>query len=269
MLSPDVEIIDIDPNQYSRVFEVLVPQHAPRQGLILFYSGSRLVHTVHTRKGPGIAVSFHGPMHLREIAIDHAVDYVICVERKAVRRLAANAQAGVAMADPFTLQGRAVLQAVQAELGSGVHVWPDPAPFLARIPQSMPRLLRRLLPPDLRLAAAVFDDDGGSLWASLILEVRNREITLISTSDMLEPLDMVGKTREEQESLLLARLSERRGPADVGVFCDRRVLIHLAHHPRPAQALVQMVRRGWVRVSPCPWRYRLALRLLPRLLRGR
>ena len=183
-----------------------------------------------------------------------------------MRRVAAGVQAAVALADPLGVQGYAALQAVRRELGSGVHVWPDPAPVLERISAPVPPLIKRFLPANLRVFAAVFDDDGG-LWASLVLEVRKREITLISTSDMLEPLDLAGKTRDEQAALMLERFAERRGPADVGLFCDRQVLMHLARAPRPVHALARLARLGWVRLDPCPARFRLALRYLPLLMR--
>jgi len=267
MLSKNVEIVDIDPNQYARVARLLSPEQGVRgPGLILFYSGSRLFHAVHTRKGTDVSVAFHGPLHLHSLAAQEGVEWVVCLERNAVKRLAAAAQSGVKFADPFSEQGRAVLRALGGELGAGIHVWPDPGPMLARMQAGMPPVLRRLIPMDIRIVVGVFDDEGG-LWASLILELKNGEAVFISTSDMLEPLGLAGKSEAERAAIMLTRLAEQRGPAQMGLFCDRRTFMHLARHPRPAAALARFVRLGWVALGPCPWRIRLALRFLPLLLR--
>lgn len=267
MLSKDVEIVDIDPNQYARAVRFLAPDQGVRgPGLILFYSGSRLFHAVHTRKGTDVSVAFHGPHHLDSLAAQQGVEWVVCLERNAIKRLAAAAQAGVKFADPFSEQGRAVLRALGAELGAGIHVWPDPGPVLARIQSGIPRLLQRLIPRDMRIFAGVFDDDGG-IWASVILEIRNCEVVFISTSDMIEPLGLAGKTQAERTAIILQRLAEQRGPAQLGLFCDQSTFMHVARHPRPAAALARFVRLGWVALGPCPWRMRVALRFLPLLLR--
>lgn len=269
MLSSNVEIIDIAPDQYERVMKLLNPPRGVRgAGLILFYSGSRLLHAVHTRKGPGVPVQFFGPQRLNELAAQHDADWVVCLERNAIKRLAAATQSGIDFADPFTAQGQTLLRALGAELGAGIHAWPDPAPALNQIKSGIPAIISKLTCKKFVLAAFVFDDYEG-LWASLILEFRDNEIVFISTSDLLEPLDLSGKSMEQRVALLLGRCAERRGPAHLGLFCDRHAFMHIVCHPSPARALAQCVRNGWVTLGPCPWRMRLAIRLLPRILRNK
>lgn len=258
MLSRDVEILDIDPEQYERIVR-LFPAARQRQGLFLFYSGNRLMRAVHTQRGPIENVKFHGPERLKDQAREHGVDYVVCVERDALSRIAADAQAAVRFEDPLSLQGMACYNALRNELDAGLSIYPD---LLRGLPRASARLAgaaRRMLAEDLLALLVVFDDNA-RVWASLILEIRNGEIVLITTTDHLEPLEIGGLTQEAAAQRILQRLQERRGHAGLGIFCDRVAFRHIIRHPAPAAALLRLARLGWVNIHPCPAKFHALLR---------
>jgi hypothetical protein len=256
MLSRDVEIIDIDPEQYERVAR-LIPGMPRRQGLFLFYTGNRLLRAVHSRLGPLDGVAFHGPERLDALAREHGADYVVCVERGALNRIAADAQAAVRFEDPLSPQGLAFYNALRNELGAGLNIFPDPLQKPPRVPARLKQLSRAFFAHDLLALFVVFDDNG--VWASLIMEIRNREIVFLSTTDHLEPLELEGLGQEAMAQHILNRLRERRGRADLALFCDGAAFRHIIRHPAPAAALLRLDRLGWVRLNPCPPGFRALL----------
>ena len=265
MLAQNVEIIDIAPAQYERMSGLIPPAPAQRQGLFVFTAGNALFHAVHTARGPLEGLRFRGPAHLPELARETGADYVVCLDRGALRRLTNEAQTQIRLDDPLTLQGLACYNALRGEMGAGLHIYPDPFRLVPKIPGRFMRLAQKLMVRDLLAMAVVFDDDG-SVWGSLILELRDGEVAFISTTDFLEPVSLKGNATDADQ--LIRRLEERRGRPGLALFCDTRAFRHILHHPRPLWALQQCVRRGWVRLKPCPLRLRLLLRRAASLRTG-
>jgi hypothetical protein len=259
MLAKNVEIIDIDPDQHERFFGML-PQGGPKKhGLIVFYSENRVFHAVHTKKGPIDGVAFRGPEHLAELAEIFGADYVICLEKNAIRRVAADAQCAVLFDDPLSAQAAAVYSALKREIGSGIHIYPDPFRRIPAAPPAIMRLARRFLLRN-SLGMIVVFDDSLNVWISLILELQRGEISLISTTDFLEPLDCGDMGFDERAALMVRRLEQKRGRPTIGIFCDRAVFEHIKNHPRPVLTLLRMARLGWIRFNPFPSSLRILLR---------
>lgn len=263
MLAKNVEIIDIEPGQHERLFSLFTPGRAAgkKHGLVLFYSDNRLFHAVHTKYGPVMDVlKFRGPAHLRELAEERKVDFIVCMERNVLRRIAADAQSAVLFDDPLSAQGLAVYDALKRELGGGLHIYPDPLARLPRIPPSAARIGRKLFLGNTLVIAAVFDE-AGDVWTSMIIEFRNAEISLITTTDFLEPMDdLKGLSVEEAARKLVHRLEQKRGRPAVGLFCDREAFAHIVNHPKPVTALLHLAKLGWIRIHPFPARLRMLVR---------
>ena len=259
MLAKNVQIIDIDPDQHERFFATL-PRGGPKKhGLIVFYSENRVFHAVHTKTGPVEGVAFRGPEHLAELAECYSADYVICLEKNALKRVTADAQCAVLFDDPLSAQAAAAYAALKREIGSGIHIYPDPFRRIPAAPPAAMRLARRFL---LKKSLAIFVvfDDSMDVRMSLILELQRGEISLISTTDFLEPLDCSGMGFDERAALMVRRLEQKRGRPTVGIFCDRAVFEHIKNHPRPVFALLKMARLGWIRFNPFPSRLRMLLK---------
>jgi len=259
MLARDVEILDIDPEQYERIAGLFDTGGAQKSGLILFYSDNRLLHAVHTKKGPLDGVTFNGPERLRELAERYEADFVLCLEKNALRRMAADAQAKLLFDDPMSLQLLTLHAAFDREFGAGIHIYPDPFAGLPKIPQPALKLIRRFVLVDSLIMRVVFDE-GGSVWTSAIAEIKNSEISFLTTTDYLEPLELAGMSFEEAAAKINSSLERKRGRATIAVFLEKDALAHIIKHPKPVSTAFRLARRGWIMMRPFPSRLRLLAR---------
>jgi hypothetical protein len=256
--------VDIDPDQYERAFETLRGKPRRRKStLIIFYQENRVIHAVHSKKGPVEVADFRGPRNLKPLAKEFGVDRVVCLERGALHRFTAGAQAHVKMERPLTEQILACREPFDREWGSGIHAYPDPLAAIPKLPDFALKLLRALLPRKVMAALVVFERD--KVWTSLIVEAVNAEVTLITTTDTLQPLKLDGTDINKNSVKILNALANSRGRATVGIFMDRAGFEHIAAHTKPVSALAKLVQLRWAVIRPFPNRLRLLLALAPLL----
>ncbi|MFA6451017.1 MAG: hypothetical protein WCX65_16195 [bacterium] len=264
MISKNIKIIDIDPDQYERAFEFFRNKpRAEKKTLIIFYQENRVIHSIHSKKGPVEITNFRGPQNLKPLAKEFEVDNVVCVERGAIHRFTAGAQSRIRMDRPLMEQLLAGREPFEREWGAGIHVYPDPIASIPRLPDFALKAARSLLPKKGLAIITVFDRD--EVWISLILEMKDGEATLISTTDTLQPLSLEGLDTPHKINLLLETLARVHGRATVGVFMDRACFEHLAAHPKPLGALARLAHLKWVTIRPLPHRMRFLLAIAPLL----
>ena len=258
MLAKDVKIIDIDPDQYERAIDFFRKKpHAVKKTLIIFYQENRVIHAVHSVKGPVEVNSFRGPQNLKPLAQEFDVDRVVCLERGALHRFTAGAQTRIRTDRPLMEQILAAREPFDREWGAGIHVYPDPLATIPHIPDFALKAASALLPKHVMTILTVFDHD--EIWTSLIAEIKEREITLLTTTDTLQPLTLEGLDQTHKAGRLLDALAQRHGRATVGIFMDRACFEHLAAHPKPFSALARLVHLKWISIRPFPNRLRMLL----------
>ncbi len=263
LLSKDIRVIDIDPDQLERAVETF--RKTPRPGkktLIIFYQGNKAIHAVHSRKGPVAITGFRGPRNLKHFLKEHGVDRVVCLERGALHRFTAAAQTRIRTNQTLLEQILAGKEPLEREWGSGISVYPDPLTSMPRLPDTAFRLLRALLPRRLMAIISVFDHDGG-IMASAIIEMKNGEITLLTTTDTLQPFTLEGGDMNRKADKLIGALAKTHGRPTVGIFTDRAGFEHVAAHPKPLSALAHLVKLKWALIRPFPYRLRVLLALAP------
>ncbi len=264
MLHRDIKIIDIDPDQYEHAVETLRKRpRPPKKTLIVFYQENRVIHAVHSKKGPVEIADFRGPKNLKQLAQEFDVDNVVCLERGALHRFTAGAQARIKMERPMGEQILACREPFEREWGSGIHAYPDPIAALPKLPDFALSILKSMLPKKVTAALAVFDRN--AVWTSLIVEAMDAQITLITTTDTLQNLKLEGNDIGRNASAVLNAMSHSRLRTTVGVFMDRAGFEHIAAHPRPLSALARMVKLKWAVIHPFPARLRFLLAIAPML----
>lgn len=264
MLAKDIEITDIDPRQYENALEAARSSgrlgfDAGAPALIVFYHENRAVHAVHSKHGPLEKLNFRGPEKLDALAREHGVDRVVCLETGALRRMSADAQTRIRWEQPLWDQLLAARAALKREWGSGVHLYPDPLALVPDIPDLPLQLFRWLLPARVSIAVVAFDGD--SVWTSLLFEIDEGEVTRVSTTASLEPLDLAGMGLEQKARAIHRAAAARRPPHTTGLYMERTAFRQLISHPRPVSCLARLVRRKWVAVTPFPNRMRVFLAL--------
>jgi len=264
VISKDIKIIDIDPDQYERAVDFFRKKpRAEKKTLIIFYQENRVIHAVHSKKGPVELKNFRGPQNLKPLAQEHAVDNVVCLERGALHRFTAGAQSRIRADQPLMEQILAAREPFDREWNAGIHVYPDPFAAIPRLPDFALKAARALLPKRIMAVLAVFDRD--DVWTSLIVEIKDGEATLLTTTDTLQPLSLDGLDQQRKANRLLDALAHLHGRATVGVFMDRACFEHIAAHPKPLAAFARLVRLKWVFVRPFPNRLRFILAIAPLL----
>jgi len=102
----------------------------------------------------------------------------------------AGAQSRIRTDRPLMEQIIAAREPFEREWGAGIHVWPIRSPRFRKLPDFALKAARALLPKQVMAIVAVFDRD--EVWTSLIVELTNAEVTLITTTDTLQPLKLEG-----------------------------------------------------------------------------
>jgi len=261
LLSKDIRVIDIDPDQLERVVETFRKTPRPqKKTLIIFYQGNKVIHAVHSRKGPVAISGFRGPQNLKHFQHEFGVDRVVCLERGALHRFTAAAQTRIRTDQTLLEQIIAGKEPLEREWGSGISVYPDPFASIPRLPDSAFNVLRLLLPRKVTAIFSVFDRN--DIFASAIVEMKNGEITFVSTTDRLQPLVLDGNMHRKAD-LLVSALVKSHGRPTLGIFMDKAGFEHIVAHPRPLYALARLVKLKWVLIRPFPNRLRLLLALAP------
>lgn len=258
MLAKDVKVIDIDPDHVERAMATIQSRPAAEKTtLIVFYSENRAVHAVHSKKGPVRIEDFRGPNNLKPLAEKYGADRVVCVQRGSVRRALAGAQARIKPEHTLLEQIIAGKEPFEREWGNGIHVYPDPLAGIPRVPDFALRALRLFLPKKMLLMVVVYERE--KIWTSLVLGVSGGEVSMVSTTDTLQPVSLEGLDAQQKAARLAAALQRRHGRPTVCVFMDRASFEHLAAHPHPVSAFARLLDRKWALVRPFPRRMRLLL----------
>lgn len=260
MLAKDVQIVDIAADHVEHLGELMRRGKARRpDGVILFYEENRVLHAVHTRKGPMELRSFEGPRRLGVVADAEKVEFVLALERGAVRRMAAAAQSRIRWDDPFTLQVMALLTAFRMENGHTIHVYPEPKKPMPKPGAWAVRWARRLLRREKLFALIVYNDAGDGVWFSAITKWKEAEVTLLTTVESLHEAPLENGTPAKRNARMLERIREVWGPVAGAVFMERAVFAHIVNSERPLSALRRAIRSGWAQARPFPLLWRVVL----------
>jgi len=263
VLSRDVKIVDIDPHQYENLVSVIRQRgsggilEAP--ALIVFFRDNKAVHAVHTTRGPLEDVKYSGPSGMERMMSEHGVERVACIEVGSIRRLWSNAQAHMRHDMTMWEQILAVRTAARKEFDSGIHIYPDPLGAVPPLPGFVVKLIRLLVPARILLSVAAFEGD--RVWTSLILGIRNGEISLITTTDSLGTLKLHGRQIADHAAAVNRAVKNTWEEPTAGFYMDRSAFEQLASHPYPVSALSRLSRRKWIFVEPFPGRLRILLSL--------
>ncbi|MEW6200380.1 MAG: hypothetical protein AB1546_00265 [bacterium] len=262
MLAENLRAIDINPDHIERLMSDLFPDPpAKPEGIIIFYEGNQLLHAVHSRRGPMKKINFLGPQSTEEIARTEKAEFVICIEKNTLPKIATNFQSHIHWDDPYLFQLIPIIRAVRGEIGSNIHIYPDITRKIPRIPDKLLKLLPRILPRRAIFSIVIFDADG-TVWTSLIIGTTGAEISLITTTEALEPLaaDPIPFSRKIiRINRAIAKILQ---PPTASIFMDREIFRHLCAHPRPISELLKLHSKGWLRIQPFPIRLRILLMLM-------
>lgn len=260
MLADDIAMLDIDGRHVRGWLELLLPPGMTaslRWALVALDRGAP-IHAVRSGEGALAPESLRfagtGRAALRALRLRLGVDVVAVIEREALARVAAAAEAAIDLSDHYTAQSLAWLQAFRGELRSGI--WLDP-PLADLIPplraDALERTFDLLVPDNTAMVAAVIAGDRAQLAASVIAVKDRSRITAVSThraiADAL-PEATLARGFTTQYRRANALVGERFAEVSIGVYAERAAIRRILAGP-PDQLSRELASRALI-IDPMP-----------------
>lgn len=245
MLSPDVDLADLDARHWAGWWDLLVPPQVlarPPWALVVL-DGQVPVHVIVSGLGaravPAGAPGALDPKGLAALAETLGVAAVLAIERRVLGELSRTIESSLAFDQDPLEQGLVALRAVKQYASRGI--WTHP-PLLDVVPapafEPIQRTFDRLVPDDTALLAYVLADDRTHVHASIIAVKQRGDITRIATHRSLA--DVIDETH-------FARAWGRDG----GKAMKQLLSLVETRYAKPSIAIV-LERAAWLRIMTGP-----------------
>jgi hypothetical protein len=252
MISPDIQMLDINPYQWRHLFDLFFTNRA-RQ-LIIIHENGRVLKAFDTQHGlrPDLKTqSVSDPPSLAlQLYRAEQVDQVWVLERAA---LSDYSDALRTIYNPDEDGDRYFQRARLALDDNPQLVRYPPRPrgmYLAGISyEAFEKLIGRV-PAGGTLVLGVFDEH--SIWASLILRVERGKVGLITTTDAIMPIDVRIEDWRPAARLILDRVAAQIGAPFAGLFCAREAFIDLVTGDDKLAHFKALKTEGSIIFDPCP-----------------
>ncbi len=261
MLSPELELRDLDARHWRNGWRLLVPPRVlerPRWALVVL-DGERVIKMViagEDARGSIEPVPLAGTSHaqLAALAKQLGVHSVIVLERRVIAQLSSEIEAALEPDQDGVAQALIALRALKKHAGRGV--WTEP-PLLDLLPapayDSVQRTFDLLVPDRSALVAYVIEDDRRRVHTSIIAAKEGGDIARAASHRAIE--DLVSETSlardwEKGYKRVLAAVEERFGKPAIGLFLERATLIDVL--TGPADQLARELNAKRVVIDPAP-----------------
>ncbi|MGE5181229.1 MAG: hypothetical protein ACM31C_04170 [Acidobacteriota bacterium] len=272
MLSPELELRDLDARHWRNGWRLLVPPRVldqPRWALVIVDGGIERVikiviagppadgvpHLESTRGSiapvplPGVA-----PAQLAAFAQQLGVGSVVVVERQLIATLSSEIEAALRPDQDGVAQALVALRALKKHAGKGL--WTAP-PVLDLLPapafDSVQRTFDLLVPDRSALVAYVIEDDRQKVHTSIIATKNGGDITCAASHRAiadLVPEPSLARGWEKGYKRVLAAVEERFAKPAIGVFLERATLLDVV--TGPADQLARELNAKRVVIDPAP-----------------
>lgn len=254
LVSPWASYVDIDPRQWQRLYDWLLPPDRTHTDLFILHDKGQVltVNPVYARARLNIPDLIANPAELARALSSHwKHGTVVILERSQYQDWldAIQCDAWIPGDDLLSyglkLKDRALRYAADGIVlyPSPLTVWQDVAPdFLIR--------LGRALSPDgerRSVVLAVYCD--GEIWTSLILTLQDYQIQFVTTLPN-EALVLPNGNWRKDHARVIPIVERMAGPLALGLFCDRQTFDTLGISPRYWPAWIDANERGEVLSIP-------------------
>jgi hypothetical protein len=235
VLSPELELSDLDARHWKNWWRLLVPPRvlAPTRWALAVLDHGTLVHLIVRGEGARPLVPLPGltPRALAQYARTLDVAAVIVIERRLIGELSAEVEAQLALDQDLVAQGLIVLRALKRHAGHGV--WSEP-PVLEILPapsyEAMQRTFDVLVPDRSALVAYVIDDDRRAVHASIIAVKSGGDIARAAThraiSDLVPEAELA-RGWDQGYRRVLAAVEDRFARPSIALFAARATVLKI------------------------------------------
>ena len=257
MLSPEIDLADLDARHWTNWWRLLVPPRVlaqPAWALAILDGGS-LAKLIVTGKGSIDPLpAFPGTKSLAAWARTLGVAAVIAVERELVAQLSAEIEGALRFDQDFAEQGLVALRALKKHTGHGL--WTEPA-LLELLPaptyEPLQRTFDLLVPDRSALVAYVIDDDRARIHASVIAVKDDGDLIRAATHRAiadLVPEASFARDWQKQQKRVLAAVEERFAKPSIALFLERATLLRIL--TGPSDQLAREINQKHVVIDPAP-----------------
>ncbi len=186
MLSPDVELVDLDGRHWANWWTLLWPPGLDRSFAVVlaFVEDGELVRAVQLGKG-AVELRWHGTSH-KDLAATRAAagaGVLLMLDTRALPAIFGDFEAKLRSGDDFVAQWTTIWGAIKRAAGRGL-VRMDP-PLLDVLPapsaESLQRTFDLLVPDGSALSVYVMEDDGSDIHTSIIASKDGGDIVFATT----------------------------------------------------------------------------------------
>jgi hypothetical protein len=241
VLADDLELIDLDIAHLRGWLELLVPpplRAAPSWVLVLCEGGDSALALASSRGAiEPVDIHFGGTSRpaLARARAAAGADILVAMETGALSRIAADAEARLALGDHYTAQALSWLDAFRARLHR--DIWIDP-PLADLIPPLSADALQRtfdlLVPDDSSLVAYVIADDRRSIAASAIAVKRGGRMATASSHQAIAgelPGPALARRWRTEYRGALDRIASRFAEPSAAMFAERAAIRRVLSGP--------------------------------------
>lgn len=265
MLSPELELRDLDARHWRNAWRLLVPPRVldqPRWALVILDGGPAHVLKV-ISAGPGgqgsidparVPLPGVAPEQLAAYAEQLGVGSVIVIERRLAGELSREIEGALSLDQEGPEQALLALRALKKHAGAGL--WTEP-PLLELLPapslEPLQRTFDLLVPDRSALVAYVIEDDRSRVHTSIIAVKEGGDITRAATHRAIA--DLVSEAtlaRDWQKGYkrVLAAVEERFEKPAIALFLERATLIKVL--TGPSDQLARELNAKRVVIDPAP-----------------
>jgi len=260
VLSPDVELLEIDGRHWASWFDLLTPAGITRdpRWAVVFVEEDRAVRVVANGRGalPLRDVPFSGTSPEALAALRDALDVgaVVVLSTDVLPRLFEEIEAHLALDVDIVGQGLVFLRALKRLQGRGLWVEPRvldiiPTPSF----EALQRTFDLLIPDDSSLLAYIFEDDCSDIAASIIATKKDGDIDLATThlalADRIDPAELAGDWRKQYKRVL-ELVGKRLEPPSLAVFLERDTYYRIL--TGPTDQLARELHKRNLIIDPAP-----------------
>lgn len=260
MLSPEIELSDLDARHWKNWWRLLVPPRvlAPTAWALAILERGTLIHLVVRGQGACALIPLPlpelGTRALAQYARTLGVAAVIAVERRLIAELSAEVEAQLAQGQDLVAQGLIVLRALKRHAGHGV--WTEP-PLLELLPapsyEALQRTFDLLVPDRSAMLAYVIDDDRRAVHASIIAAKAGGDIVRAGThraiSDLVPEAELACDWDKAYRRVLTA-VEDRFARPSIALFAERATVLRVL--TGPTDQLARELNAKRVVIDPAP-----------------
>ncbi|HML23874.1 MAG TPA: hypothetical protein PKD09_19620 [Aggregatilinea sp.] len=256
LLSPWASYIDVEPTQWRRLYDWLLPPNHGNNDLYILHDQGQLltVNPVYARSKFNIPDRIENPAALAEtLYAQWQQGTVVILERNQYQSWLDDIQRDAWLpGDDLLAYGLKVKDCALRYAEDGIVLYPSPFDRWHDVPPGMLTSVGHALAPDAERRSVLFAVyDGDVIWTSLILGVEQGQVQFVTTLPA-DALNVPGGNWKQDYPRLVSIAETLVGPLRLGIFCERATFESLGISPAHWQAWRAAQERGDVISAPVP-----------------